>query len=222
MKKLLSLFFFFKSFSVFAYENDFALKLGAAYTFTNLSSVAITNTYPVGFGLNSHVGYRFKRWEYNASSYLNVSRIKKMQIQANGSTITGDGNFQSVTFGPTVRHYLLNNPLDFGLPYFVVGIHTVMQTMEFGINTAQVNGGNYSQKNKVTLEGHGGLIGFGIDKTRQLKENYYVEVVYITNRSKKVSEVGGTNTLVELIHREDSPHPIYEHTVFISIGKTLF
>lgn len=222
MKKIFSLIIFLFHFKAFAYQNDFALKLGAAYTFTDVSSVTVTNTYPLGFGMSSHIGYRFHRWEYNASSYLNVSRIKKMQVDANGSKITGDGNFQSVTFGPTVRHYLLNDPLSFGLPYFVMGAHTLMQTMEFGINSVEITGGRFSQKHKLTFEGYGLLAGFGIDKTKDIKENYYIEIVYIANKSKKISEVGGTNTLVELINRESTPKPIYEQTIFISIGKTLF
>ena len=224
MKKLKALFLFLLctlSISIQAYENDFALKVGVAYSYTSLSEVEIIHNIPLGFGLSSHIGYRFTRWETNFSSYLNFSKLKGMEVEANGSEINGDGNFQSVTFGPTVRYYYIDHPTKYGVPYIVGGGQMAMQTMSFGVNT-RVNGGHFNELHKLTFEGYGVLLGAGLDKNKKEKRNYFTELVYVTNMSRKTSEVGGTNTQVELITTEHSKRKVFEHTIFLCVGMTLF
>ncbi len=224
MKKMKTFFFLFlSSFSLhtYAYENDFALKVGVAYSYTALSDVEVIHNIPLGFGLSSHVGYRFTRWETNISSYLNFSKLKGMEVEANGSEINGDGNFQSVTFGPTVRYYYIDHPTKYGVPYVLGGAQMAMQTMSFGVNT-YINGGSFDELHKLTFEGYGLLLGLGLDKNKKDKRNYFTEFVYITNMSRKTSEIGGTNTQVELITTEHSKRKVFEHTFFLSVGMTLF
>ncbi|MFZ4714406.1 MAG: hypothetical protein ACOYL6_11860 [Bacteriovoracaceae bacterium] len=215
--------FFFLLFSSrsFAYQNDFALKMGVAYTYTRVSQVEITDALPLGFGLSSHVGYRWEKWEINMSSYLNFSKLKSMIVEANGSTIKGDGNFQSVTFGPTFRYHIHEYAIKSGSPYVVGGVHTAVQTMNFGVNSVTVDGGNFNDNHKLTLEGYGFLTGIGLDQNKKEKHNYYMELIYVLNASRKTSEVAGT-TQVELIARENSHKRIFENTFFLCIGMTLF
>jgi hypothetical protein len=205
----------------YGYVNEYALKMSAAYTHTRVTQIEITNSLPLGFGLSSHVGYKFTDWEINLSSYLNFSKLKAMNVEANNSAIRGDGNFQSVTFGPTFRYYRNSSTTKHGTPYFLAGIHTVIQTMKFGVNTVQVDGGNFNQFHKLTFEGEGGLIGIGLDRNEKKADNYFMEIVYILNESRKTSEIAG-ETQVQLIRAERPKKGVFENTIFLSLGMSIF
>jgi len=205
----------------FGYVNVYALKMGVAYTYTRVTQIEITDSLPLGFGLSSHVGYKFTDWEINMSSYLNFSKLKAMNVEANNSTIRGDGNFQSVTFGPTFRYYYNSATTKRGTPYFLTGIHTVIQTMKFGVNTVQIDGGNFNQFHKLTFDGQGALVGFGLDRNEKKADNYFMELVYILNESRKTSEIAG-ETQVQLIRAERPKKRVFENTFFLSIGLTIF
>jgi hypothetical protein len=204
-----------------AYINDYALKMSAAYTYTRVSQIEITDSLPLGFGISSHIGYKFTDYEINMSSYLNFSKLKAMSIEASNSSIRGDGNFQSVTFGPTFRYYLHSSPTKYGTPYFLGGFHRVIQTMKFGVNNVQIDGGNFNQFHKLTFDGGGALLGIGLDRNSKKADNYFMEIVYILNKSTKTSEVAG-ETEVKLIRAEKPRKSVFENTFFISIGMSIF
>jgi hypothetical protein len=224
MKKLIFIFFlqilFFNKLAQ-AYINEYALKMAAAYTYTRVSQIEITDSLPLGFGISSHIGYKFTDYEINMSSYLNFSKLKAMNIEASNSSIRGDGNFQSVTFGPTFRYYLNSSPTKYGTPYFLGGVHRVIQTMKFGVNNVRIDGGNFNQFHKLTFDGAGGLIGFGLDRDAKKADNYFMEIVYILNKSTKTTEVAG-ETEVKLIRAEKPRKGVFENTFFISLGMSIF
>lgn len=221
--KIIILITFLFSFNLYAQENSYSFKIAGAYTLTKVSKVQYLDRLPLGGGLSTHVGYRFNKWEFNMSSYVNFAQIKEVRVQVNNSTIKGDGNFQSITFGPTSRYYFVDQEAKLGTPYILSGAHMVMQSMKFGVRDVKIDGGYFNHENKLTFEGYGLLTGLGMNKTKKKnKESYYFEVAYIANRSRKTSEVGGTNTQVRLIHSESAKIPIFEQTVFISVGLILF
>lgn len=206
-----------------SYENDYALKIAGYYSVSSISSIKITNEPPLGGGLSTHVGYRYTNWEFNISSYLNFAKLKDVRVRANESTVHGDGNFQSVTFGPTVRYYDLDHYTPIGTPYYAIGIHAVVQSFKFGLNNVDVDGGHFNGQNNLDAQGWGGLLALGFDKSvrSNKKKNYFIELVYSANRSHRKSEVESNNTQIRLI-RSGYSSPIFEQTFFLGVGLTLF
>lgn len=225
MKYLCTIFFLFLSQSLFAYENDYALKVAGYYSVSNITNIKIGSEPPMGLGISTHVGYRYTKWEFNFSSYLNFARFKDVRVRVNDSNVHGDGTLQSVTFGPTVRYYDLghyNNLI--GTPYFAAGIHTIVQTFRFGLSNVEVNGGRFNGENNLNTLGYGTLLAVGFDKSvgNNKKKNFFIELAYSANQSKRKSEVESTTTQVRLIQSENSKQAVYEQTFFLGVGLTLF
>lgn len=217
--------FILLSHQALAYENEYALKVAGYYSASSITNIKIGNEPPMGAGISTHVGYRYTKWEFNFSSYLNFARFKDVRVRVNESNVHGDGTLQSVTFGPTVRYYDLShyNSL-IGTPYFAAGLHTIVQTFRFGLSNVEVNGGRFNGENNMNTLGYGTLLAIGFDKSvgNNKKKNFFIELAYSANRSKRFSEVESSTTQIRLIQSENSKQPVYEQTFFLGVGLTLF
>lgn len=225
MKIFIILFTLIFSQAIFAYENDFALKVGVYYSVSNITSIKVSNEPPMGAAISTHVGYRYTQWEFNFSSYLNFAKFKDVRIRVNESNIHGDGTLNSITFGPTVRYYDLNYSTPFGTPYYVVGAHAIVQSFHFGFNNVEVDGGRFNGQNNLNTKGFGALLALGFDKSvgkNSKKRNFFLELAYSGNQSKRKSEVESSNTQIRLIRSDSSTQPVYEQTFFLGVGLTLF
>lgn len=225
MKNLFFILLLLNAFSSFAEEKDFSLKVGGYYTASSISNIKISNEPPVGGGISSHVCYRpHEKWEYTVSSYLNFAKFKDVRIHVNESDVRGDGTFQSVTFGPTIRYYDIDHQVPIGTPYYALGAHAVMQSFKFGLNNVEVDGGRFNGENSLSSQGWGSLLAIGFDKAMnsKKKKNYFIELVYIANRTRRASEIANNNNQVRLIRSENSRQPIFEQTFFLGVGLTLF
>ncbi|MBT3980761.1 MAG: hypothetical protein HOE90_05360 [Bacteriovoracaceae bacterium] len=201
--------------------DQFALKISGGASINLAKGNASDEIPSAGFGATTEVGYKYQNTEINLVSFLNYTHAKRLGIISNGSQVHGDGRFRSVSFGPLLRYYSAYEVIRKWNFSFHISPLIGIQTMRYRYPT--VTGGNYQGNHKITTEGMGGALGLGLEKYSNDKNKHtFIMLSYKFIRSARVTEIGGTETAVQRIHRHSYNTAVEEHSIYLGFGGVIF
>jgi hypothetical protein len=213
------------SFRLLAYDHTMALKGGLSTTWAELRTKGVEENEEdsfFGMGFNTHLIYRWKRWEAGLSSYIYWGDIDGLKFRTQGQTIEGDATFRHVSFGSVLRYTFLANQVYLNWHMYVgLGPSWSLQTIK--LDSPQTNG-TFTSNQKLTYESRGGFIMIGLEENLPFKEMHpvYVEFLYSFKQSRKVSIVDSSDaTEVDIITTERN-RLNSGHFIMVSMGITIF
>lgn len=182
-----------------------------------------------GLSFNSAIGYIWKDIEVGATSLAVLSKNSDLKLITRGTTITGDGKYRSVAIGPFFKYFTPWWPLRNFRLFTNSGILVSQSTIK--PRSPTIEGGLYGSSHKLTYEGYGGFLSLGLSKAGKnspqqlrtsLHDHLYIELTYKVLRAKRISELSGTKTKVELVAIDHAKKAIFERTFFVAIGARFF
>lgn len=196
------------------------LAIGPSLTSTHTMNSQLQAPLP-GFGGSFEIGLRIHRFDLSIGNLVSYSKIHRAQFEFRGSKINADGSLLSLSYGPWIRWYTGQEVTKkselsiMGGP--IIGQHSL------DLDFPSVQGGSYTPGHKLTAEGSGLVVGAGLEQYPWDRgQQQYIHFIYKYLRTKRVTEVGGSSTEVELLHTEDHKGVINEHAFFIGFGGIVF
>jgi hypothetical protein len=222
MLKLLLIFLFFSS-PLYAYKNELALKGGVGLSLNTVQGKNNTEDTFVGYGFNSHFGYRFTKWEFNISSHVFFGKAKAIEFSANNTTIVGTGVMRTVSFGPLFKY--LTDYTPYKNWHFFLSLGPTWSIKTVKIEEYRTSGGTFKENDKLTYISRGGIFSFGIEEILNYKQEHpvYLEFMYGYYRAHDVSLVDASdNTSVQVLSTESAGNDIEDHIFMVNFGMTIF
>lgn len=206
-----------------AYENHFAMKLGLSSGFTLVRTYQNKIDEVPAIGFNTHFGYRFKKWELNTSSYVNVSSLEKSRHRVANTTFNAEGRFRSVTFAIMAK-YIFEKKIkktNIWNPYISLGPAIGLQTFKFESIT-NLSENSISTNDKLTYDTFGLIFALGVEELLE-KNSYpvYMELSYKIQRTHELSKVNGTQKKQQTVFRENPRERFTEHSLLFTLGMTV-
>lgn len=212
-------------FSAQAYENLWAIKVAGSLGYSELKSFEDSRESAFAIGFNTHFGYRFKRFEINASSYVNISKFEGVKLQSNENIWIGKGDFRSVSFGPTMKYFYLLPKKNKTWGWYIGGGPLLgIQTFKYDDDDdITVESGTYNASNKTTFDSKGFILLWGREEyIAKSKRPVFFEISYKYLAGNRLAAVGGKPTLVRLEFSDKTSYKVREHAAVFSMGITLF
>ena len=207
----------------YAYENDFALKGGVSTAFTYLKYIDHTDDTALGIGFNTNFGYKYKRWEFNLTSFIAFGEIEKLTYEIGNTRVQGEGNFNHVNFAPTARYYFdvkLNGKWNF---YISTGPVWSLNTFKFEDFT--VESGSFKEEYRYSYTSRGWLLAFGFEEglaSKDLKPTY-IEFLYTYQTAYQVALLDNSDFKnVETLQEDKVRTNIYTSLFMINFGIVFF
>jgi hypothetical protein len=237
VKIILVLTFLLNFSNAFAFENELFLKagfnLGAARigTFENVKDddddedereISGSN-YFGGFGFNTHVGYRWKRYEISASSTIYFGKVEDLAFKVQENSFVGSGKYQNVMIHPTVKYFIPWNPLDQWR--IAIGVSPIFSQQTVRLNE-YISAGSFQGDNfKLTYDSVGWGVSLGFEEHLEFKEMHpvYVEISYHQLYSVKSYLVDTTDPKkTNIINSEAAENDVGAEAIMLSMGIILF
>ncbi|MFZ8933261.1 MAG: hypothetical protein ACO20H_08090 [Bacteriovoracaceae bacterium] len=208
---------------LYAYQNELALKGGVGISVNTVQGKNNTEDTFVGYGFNSHFGYRLTKWEFNISSHVFFGKAKGIEFEANNTTIVGNGVLRTVSFGPLIKYITDFTPAKNWHFYVNFGPTWSIKTVK--IEEYRTSGGTFKDNYKLTYISRGGIFAFGIEEILNYKQEHpvYLEFMYGYFRAHDVSLVDASdNTSVQILATESAGNDIEDHIFMVNFGMTIF
>lgn len=217
------LYFLIHSTIVFGYENEFALKGGFSTAFSHLKYIDSTEDNALGIGFNTNFGYKFKRWEFNLTSFIAFGEMEKLTYQIGNTRVQGEGSFNHVNFAPTARYYFDVKENGNWKPYLSTG--PVWSLNTFKLEDFVVESGSYKKEYRYSYTSRGWLVALGIEEgfaTKYLKPAF-IEILYSYQTAYEVALLDNSDFKnVETISSDKVRTNIYTSIVMINFGIVIF
>jgi hypothetical protein len=210
--------------STFAFENQMSLKGALSYTSSKIKAQAGTEDDTRGFGFNTHLGYRWKYFELDLSSYIYWGNIEGLTFQANGETINGSGTFRHVSFGPIFKYHF-QSPRLFTNWTFYTGVGPVWSLQTVKMKNFTSSGPKFIDTQKLTFDSFGGMLVIGIEEQLEHKEAHpaFLEIVYSYKNSYKLSVVDASDPVeTNILSSQEADQELSGHYFMVSFGITIF
>lgn len=225
MRKLLvtTLLSFF-IFEVHAYRYDFSLKGGISQTYAHINGTDKSEDLMHGTGFNTHFGYKWKYFELTLSSYIYWGEIEALTFNADGETITGEGTFRHVSFGPVLR-YQFRGVQPFKNWFLFAGLGPVWSLQTIKMEEFTASGPKFNRNKKLAFESTGGVLAIGLEEDLPYKEMHpvFVEFVYSYKKSRKLSIVDASDFVeTNILSSQEADQDLSGHFFMISLGFTVF
>lgn len=215
---------FLLSTNVHAYRYAFNLKGGLSQTWATINGRDGSKDSMRGTGFNTHFGYRWKYFELSLSSYIYWGEIEELSYKANGETISGEGEFQHVSFGPVLR-YQFRGLQPFKNWFFFAGLGPVWSLQTIKMDSFTSSGPKFNRNQKLTFESTGGVLALGIEEDLPYKEMHpvFIEFIYSYKKSRKLSVVDSSNFVeTNILSTEEIGQDLSGHFFMLSVGFTVF
>jgi len=176
-----------------------------------------------GFGVVTHFGYKWTKWEVNASSNVSFGKVEDLTFKAGGQEFIGSGSYKNVTISPMLKYITDVQPIDNWFLYFTGGPVWSAQTMK--LKKFIIVGKVPSKEFKLVYESFGGQLGFGIDEITKFKEMHpvYLELIFSVSTSYKVSIVDTSDFKeTSILSSEEAKQDINTYSITLNFGMTMF
>mgnify|MGYP003684526607 CR=1 FL=1 len=208
---------------VYSYENDFALKGGISTAFSHLKYIDSSQDNALGIGFNTNFGYKFKRWEFNLTSFIAFGEMEKLTYQIGNTRVQGDGSFNHVNFAPTARYYFDVREDGKWKCYLYTG--PVWSLNTFKLEDFTVESGNFNKKYRYSYTSRGWLLALGFEEglsDKDLKPTF-IEVLYSYQNAYEVALLDNSDFKnVETLNSDKVRTNIYTSILMINFGIVFF
>ena len=209
---------------VLSYDNQFAFKAGIGASFSEVMGMSDRSEGYWSGAWQTQVGYRFDKWEFAMTSYVQVGTIHNLQFQLNKDHISGDGKMNSILFGPLAKYYSDVTYKKSWHPYAGAGPLIAVQTL-WPDRYVGANGEQYNNRYRLVYHGRGFAMAFGLEEKESAKEQHpvFCEFYYSYLQAYKVVTVEQGNFFQnEIISSEDLTQKVHQRIFMISVGATIF
>ncbi len=235
------------SFQNLAFENEFFMRAGFAYSLIRFNSlikddlsdeqedeednVEETKSY----GAHTSFAYRFKRVELGVDSRITLGKATDVTIEVEDTKVSGSGNIRLVDITPYIRfdskpiylpkvigEYFFDLSINPWIFFSKVGPSWVIQTVtldDFNIREELKN------NHKLTYESFGISLGLGFEEKLPFKDMnpVYFELNASYYESYKVSLVDATDSqLINILSSREAKQEIKTFQLIFIFGMTLF
>ncbi len=176
-----------------------------------------------GFGVVTHFGYKWTKWEINATSNVSFGKVEDLTFRAGGQTFSGSGSYKNVTISPMLKYITDIEPFENWHLYFTGGPLWSAQTMK--LKKFIIVGTLPSKEFKLVYESFGGQIGFGIDEITRYKEMHpvYLELILSMTNSYQVSIVDTSDFKeTNILRTEETKQDIKTYSITLNFGMIMF
>lgn len=222
-KIFVTLFSFFVSGLVEAYQNDFALKGGVSFAFSHLKYIDHTEDNAAGVGFNTNFGYRFTRFEFNLTSFIALGEMERLTYQIGNTRVQGEGSFNHASFAPTLRYYFETRPA--GQWHWYVSAGPVWSINTFKLDDFTVESGLYKDEYRYSYLSRGWMISFGLEEILASKSLMpaYAEILIAHQTAYQVALLDNSDFKeVTTLATNRVRTNIYTTTVMLNIGIVFF
>ncbi len=244
--RLLTLCFIFGQlvFQARAFENEFFMRAGFAYSVSRFNSftddeleqtkkeqVEETKSY----GVHTSFAYRFKRLELGVESRITLGKATDVTFDVEDSEVFGSGNIRLVDITPYIRfdsrpiyfpkvfsEYFLDLKSHPWIAYVKLGPSWTIQSIELDEFNIEEQ---FREDHKLTYESFGGSFSLGIEEKLPFKDMnpVYFEVNASYYESYKVSLVDATDSqLINILSSKEAKQVISSFHIIFIFGMTLF
>lgn len=218
----------------FSFENELFLKAGVNFGVGRIGTFEqeeeddddkeiAGHNYFGSYGFNTHVGYRWDRFEISASSTIYFGKVEDLSFKIDQSQFTGSGNYQNVMIYPTVKYFIPWKPLDHWR--ITVGVSPIFSQQTVRLKEFVSNGPYTSDNFKLTYDSVGGGLSIGFEENLELKEMHpvYFEISYTFLRSIKSYLVDTTDPKkTNIISSQHADNDVAAEALIFSMGMVLF
>ncbi|WP_127717254.1 hypothetical protein [Halobacteriovorax sp. HLS] len=233
MKSLFFILSFVISVHTFAFENDIYLKAGINMGVGRIGTFEIepgdddkeiaAHNYFGSYGFNTHVGYRWKRYELSASSTIFFGKVNDLSFKVNDNKFTGSGNYQNLMVYPTLKYFIPWEPLNSWR--IAAGVSPIFSQQTVRLKEFISTGPFQGNKFKLTYDSVGWGVSLGFEEHLELKEMHpvYIEISYFSLYSVKSYLVDTTDpTKTNILSSQTKENDVGAETFMISMGIVLF
>ncbi len=207
----------------FAYENEFALKGGISTAFSHLKYIDHTNDNALGIGFNTNFGYKFKRWEFNLTSFIAFGEMEKLTYEIGNTRVQGEGSFNHFNFAPTARYYFDVKPNGNWKLYLSTG--PVWSLNTFTLEDFTVESGFYMKDYRYSYTSRGWMVVLGIEEglpSKDLKPTF-IGFLYSYQTAYEVALLDNSDFKnVETLQTDKVRTNIYTSLFMINFGIVFF
>ena len=210
--------------SASAYRYKFFLKGGVSQVWADLHGTGNTEDEMHGTGFNTHFGYKWKYFELSFSSYIYWGEWEDLTFNAEGETISGEGTFRHVSFGPVLR-YQFRGVQPFKNWFLFAGIGPVWSLQTVKLDEFTSTGPKFNRNKKLAFESTGGVLSIGLEEDLPYKEMHpvFIEFVYSYKKSRKLSIVDASNFVeTNILSTQEADQDLSGSFFMLSIGFTVF
>ena len=234
MKVLFLLLITFLSLNTLSFENELYLKAGFNIGASRIGTFEYeeeddddkeiaNHNYFAGIGFNTHVGYRWNRYELSFSSTIYFGKVEDLAFKVQNNKFQGSGKYQNVMIHPTVKYFIPWEPLNKWR--IAIGVSPIFSQQTIRLNE-YISAGPYKGDNfKLTYDSVGWGVSLGFEEHLDSKEMHpvYVELSFHRLYSVKSYLVDTSDhKKTNILDSEDSENDVGAEALMISMGIILF
>lgn len=206
----------------YAWDNDLVLKGGINVSWVKLSGLNDSVEHAPTAGFNTHFGYKWERWAFDVSSYINFSGFDDLDLKAQGRELSGvDGDVRNLSIVPLLKYYTNYEIKPTWEFYTGIGPSWSLLTIRLEDDiTIQGFGGN----DKFVYESHGFSVAFGIEEQTAFKQMHpvFLELNVQYLKSYELTTVDASNTAETVILSIEEIKQIETIYYILSMGIAIF
>lgn len=228
------------SYQTLAFENDFVMRAGFAFSESVYNSLGddgdeIDKDESYAAGAHTAYSYKWKFFETGVESRITLGKSVNLIFENQGQSIEGEGRMRTVDISPYIRF----NTRTFKVPgklqefftginispwqgYFKVGPSWMLQTINLDkFNIAE----EFREDHKLTYESFGLSITLGLEEDTPYKDMHpvYFEVSASAYSSYKVSLVDKSDSKeINILDSRDADQNIKTFSLTFILGMALF
>lgn len=207
----------------YAYENDFALKGGVSFAFSHLKYIDHSEDNAYGIGFNTNFGYRFRKWEFNLTSFIALGEMERLTYQIGNTRVQGEGSFNHASFGPSARYYFDIRPMNKWHWYIAAGPVWSINTLK--LEDFSVESGLYKEEYRYSFLSRGWMFTIGLEEILASKalKPAYIELLVAYQSAYQVALLDNSDFKEVITLQTDKVKTnIYTTTVMLNIGIVFF
>lgn len=225
LKSLASYLLFFVailSWDAMAFNNELSIRGGMNLNYAKVEARQGTQDKFVGYGFNTHFGYKWIKWEFLATSYVYFGKVGGLEFDADGVLIQGSGGYRNTVISPVFK-YLTDWEVKKNW-FFYVGLGPTWSLQTIKLRNFESDE-DFNREHKLVYDSRGGSLTLGVEEQLPFKDMHpvYIEMVYTYLKSHKLSVVDTSDFReTNILSTQGSKQDISTSTILLSIGITLF
>ena len=206
----------------FAWNNDLQLKGGINASWLRLSALNDTIEHAPAAGFNTHFGYKWDKFEFSASSYINFSGFTGLDLKAQGVNLDDvSGDIRNLSIVPLIKYHTDIEVRPSWRLYVGAGPSWSLLTMQL---EDDITGRGFGYDDKFVYESRGASLVIGVEEQTLYKEMrpVFFELLVQYMESHELTTVDASNNLETIILSKEEIGQIDTIFYMLSMGIVIF